>query len=95
MSIKDTMNPYLATRAALLAIKELNGKSPKIKTVIFPGMGTGIGEVPYAVAARQMRAAYESVVLERDFFPDGFAQAQQRHRGLAMEHFHTLYKGKY
>lgn len=95
MQIKDTLNPYLATRAALLAIKGFNKNGTKIKSVVFPGMGTGIGEVPYGAAARQMKAAYDAVVLERVHFPKDFAEAQQRHRGLAMEHFHKLYRGEY
>ena len=42
-------NVRLATRAALRAARELG-----ISSVAFPGMGTGVGGVPYMVAANAM-----------------------------------------
>jgi O-acetyl-ADP-ribose deacetylase (regulator of RNase III) len=61
--ISDTVNVYLAFRATLIAVLEHNRRERKpIRTVLVPGMGTGIGQVPVTRAARQMRAAYDMVV---------------------------------
>lgn len=95
MEIKDTMNPYLATRAVFLEIDSFNLDSLRIQSVLVPSMGTGVGKVPFDVAARQMRAAYEEVVLRRSTFPKDFGDAQQKHRVLSMNHYHKLYSGKY
>lgn len=95
MEIKDTMNHYLATRATFIAINDFNSPEIKIKSVSLPSMGTGVGKVPFDVAARQMRAAYEDVVLKRANFPEDFAEAQQKQRVLSLDHYHKLYKGKY
>lgn len=62
-SIAETVNVYLAFRAALIAVQEHNrDASAKILTLLVPGMGTGIGQVPVGRAARQMRAAYDTVI---------------------------------
>src|SRR5262249_9150845 len=53
----DTINPYLATRAALLLIRSgqhgNGGVADLVKKVAFPGMGTGVGRVPAKICARQ------------------------------------------
>jgi O-acetyl-ADP-ribose deacetylase (regulator of RNase III) len=60
--IGDTVNVYLAFRAALLAVlAHNNGGSNVIGSVRTPAMGTGIGAMPLTRAARQMHAAYLSV----------------------------------
>ena len=60
MSIKDTDVPYTAMWAMLLAIRQHNKTHQhQIKSVVCPGLGTGIGQVPYAEAARQMAIAYD------------------------------------
>lgn len=75
MPLSETVNPYLATRAAL------NCSWP-FDSVAFPGMGTGVGGVPPKVAAYQMTEAI------REFqnggspvFKDWF-EARDRHRQL-------------
>lgn len=60
--ISDTVNVYLAFRAALIALVAHNRKGAPIRTLLVPGMGTGIGQVPPGRAARQMRHAYDTVV---------------------------------
>jgi O-acetyl-ADP-ribose deacetylase (regulator of RNase III) len=46
--------------AMLLAIRQHNKTSQqKISSVVCPGLGTGIGQVPYTEAARQMAIAYD------------------------------------
>jgi O-acetyl-ADP-ribose deacetylase (regulator of RNase III) len=63
--IARTVNVYLAFRAALIAVIRHNAKSKaKIESLLVPGLGTGVGEMPFARAARQMRVAYDAIVLE-------------------------------
>ena len=60
MSIKGTDVPYAAMWAMLLTVRQHNRTSKRqIKSVVCPGLGTGIGQVPYAEAARQMATAYD------------------------------------
>jgi O-acetyl-ADP-ribose deacetylase (regulator of RNase III) len=60
MSIQGTDIPYVAMWAMLLAIRRYNQKYPNsIKSVVCPGLGIGIGRVPYSKAARQMALAYD------------------------------------
>lgn len=61
--ISRTVNVYLAFRAALIAILKHNGEHPEpIRSVLCPGLGTGVGDMPPERAARQMRLAYNSVL---------------------------------
>lgn len=62
MSIAGTDIPYVAMWAMLLAVRRHNQKRDhrKIETVACPGLGTGIGRVPYNEAARQMALAYDN-----------------------------------
>lgn len=88
MVVTDTVNPYLAARAALLLIKHgefkfghLAGEkiSSVVKTVAFPGLGTGTGEVSPEICARQVRAALDDILLDRGKFPATWQEAQERH----------------
>lgn len=47
-----TINPYLATRAAIRC-----ALASQCKSIAFPGMGTGCGMVPHVIAAWQMANA--------------------------------------
>jgi O-acetyl-ADP-ribose deacetylase (regulator of RNase III) len=63
MSIGETVNVYLAFRAALIAVLTHNaGASASIQSLLVPGLGTGIGEVTPERAARQMRLAYNAII---------------------------------
>lgn len=65
--VSDTVNVYLAFRAALIAALAWNeGSDTAIRTLLVPGMGTGIGQVPPQRAARQMRFAYDTVLGNRN-----------------------------
>jgi O-acetyl-ADP-ribose deacetylase (regulator of RNase III) len=58
-SISGTDKVYVATWAALLAVRRHNLIAlKKIRTLAMPAMGTGFGGVPFTEAARQMAAAY-------------------------------------
>lgn len=89
---KETINPYLAARAAFLLV--LHGQFPGnskfagskvsevVKTVAFPGLGTGVGKVGFDTCARQMRAAIEDVLHEKFSMPRSWAEASERHQLL-------------
>ncbi|MEH2372547.1 macro domain-containing protein [Nostoc sp.] len=60
MIIAGTDIPYVAMWAMLLAVRHHNQHAEqKINTIACPGLGTGIGRVPYTEAARQMALAYD------------------------------------
>lgn len=82
---------YLATRAVLLLVSHgkfqagrEEGKSIRdhIQTVAFPGLGTGVGRVPFAVCARQVRAAIEECSSGRFSLPKTWLEASERHQLL-------------
>ena len=90
MLLRDSVNPYLAARAALLLVQHGEFRSgPKagtpiserISTIAFPGLGTGVGGVSPSVCAVQMAAAL-TVSLESPFHPDTWHEAQTRHQLL-------------
>lgn len=60
MSIIGTDIPYVAMWAMLLAVRQHNQQAKdKINSIACPGLGTGIGRVPYSEAARLMALAYD------------------------------------
>ncbi|MDJ0733520.1 MAG: hypothetical protein QNJ47_05430 [Nostocaceae cyanobacterium] len=60
MIIKGTDIPYTAMWAMLLAVRQYNqNHHHAINTIACPGLGTGIGQVPYPQAARLMALAYD------------------------------------
>lgn len=59
-SVGQTLNAYLAFRAALLAISRHNqGPLARISSVVVPGLGTGIGAMDARRCAAQMRIALD------------------------------------
>jgi O-acetyl-ADP-ribose deacetylase (regulator of RNase III) len=58
-SIEGTVNAYLALRAVLIE----TSRCEEIETVVCSGLGTGVGELHPTEAARQMRGAYDSVLV--------------------------------
>jgi O-acetyl-ADP-ribose deacetylase (regulator of RNase III) len=62
-SVAGTLNAYLSMRAALVAVLRHNkaGRRP-IRRLAVPGLCTGVGGMPHAEAAGQMRVAYDIVV---------------------------------
>jgi O-acetyl-ADP-ribose deacetylase (regulator of RNase III) len=78
-NIADTVNVYLAFRAALLAVKATEG----IQSLLTPALGTGIGCMPVKRAARQMYAAYAEVML-------GDTQWRSSARGVLQHHARLL-----
>jgi len=77
--VADTVNVYLAFRAALLLAKA----SKEVRSLLSPALGTGVGGMPLERAARQMHAAYAEVILEQ-------AQWRQTARGVLQHHARLL-----
>lgn len=68
--VPDTLNAFHAFRAALLAVRNHNRTERlPIRTLLCPGLGTAVGAMPPARAARQMRAAWDRVALDGVFAP--------------------------
>ena len=62
-NVADTVNAYLAFRAALRAVLAHNEKGrDAIRTILCPGLGTAVGQMPVARCARQMRRAWDRVL---------------------------------
>lgn len=78
MILRDSVNPYLACRAALLLVQ----KAKEIRSMAFPGMGTGVGQVSPNTCAHQMRSAIEDVLLRPPAPPRTWAEASERHQLL-------------
>ena len=74
-----SVNAYLAARAIFLLLKN----NPPFKTVTIPGLGTGVGAVPYDICAKQMYKAYEDYYLnDTSKFPNSWHEAQMNHQLL-------------
>jgi O-acetyl-ADP-ribose deacetylase (regulator of RNase III) len=95
MVLTESVNAYLATRAALLCVMNqqfLSGSdqgrpvAEKIDRLAFPGMGTGVGQLGPVTCARQMRAAIDDVLLDRFTPPRTWAEAGERHQLLYTDH---------
>ena len=84
MDVSQTVNAYLAFRAALLAVRELNRRYPgKVRSMLSPGLATSCGRMSPSKSARQMRFAHRLVV-DGDASPlETAAQVLQTHRELA------------
>jgi O-acetyl-ADP-ribose deacetylase (regulator of RNase III) len=91
MILRDSVNPYLAARAAFLLLKhgifnEGTFKGDKIlnhvKTIALPGLGTGIGQVGFNTCAHQVNKAIEDVILEKFKRPNTWVEASENHQLL-------------
>jgi O-acetyl-ADP-ribose deacetylase (regulator of RNase III) len=83
-SIGDTVNAYLASRAAFQAAKSYNaakGDEP-IKSIALPGLGTGTGKMNPLVSARQIRYAYEEAWGLRKFPDQNLSRLTRRDKKL-------------
>jgi O-acetyl-ADP-ribose deacetylase (regulator of RNase III) len=59
MDVSETVNAYLAFRAAIRAVQGHNqSDEPKIETILCPGLCTAVGRMSPAASARQMHYAY-------------------------------------
>ncbi|QEH38865.1 RNase III inhibitor [Aquisphaera giovannonii] len=61
--VPHSLNAYLAMRAALVAVLRHNAAARRpIRALAVPGLCTGVGAMPAAEAAMQMRTAYDIVM---------------------------------
>ena len=99
MVLDDSVNPYLAARAALLLIvkgslapilRDGSSTNPPIQSVAFPGMGTGVGRMPAEVCARQVREAILEVRGLGGGFPATWVEARARHQELYTDQIRDL-----
>ncbi|XP_060065463.1 uncharacterized protein LOC132545788 [Ylistrum balloti] len=65
IEVDETPNSYLAFRAVILAVKKHNRRVDvePIRSVLCPGLGTAVGQMPFHRCAQQMLVAYETYVL--------------------------------
>jgi O-acetyl-ADP-ribose deacetylase (regulator of RNase III) len=81
-NVSKTANAYLAFRAALIAVHHHNAAGGAIGSILVPGLGTGIGEIPPRRAARHMKLAFDSVVNEHGRKSRNFGQIWSEHHQL-------------
>jgi O-acetyl-ADP-ribose deacetylase (regulator of RNase III) len=86
VNVANTLNAYLAFRAVLRVVQRHNQQHPSaIKAVACPGLGTGTGEMPPTICAKQMRAAYDEVIGGKPSCPSGVNDALMQHYRLLRE----------
>lgn len=74
--VADTLNAYLAFRAALRAVLAHNASGlPPIRSILCPGLGTAVGQMPVERCARQMRAAWDQVLGAEPALPTSLGAA--------------------
>jgi len=86
MILKNTVNVYLASKA----IFNLLTSESRFNTVTISGLGTGVGQLPYDVCAKQMKKAFSEVWLGKYTFPKNWDEAQQRHQLLYTDECRNL-----
>ncbi|MBZ4423308.1 macro domain-containing protein [Myxococcus sp. RHSTA-1-4] len=84
MAVPDTVNAWLAFRATLRAVLAHNAANPArpIRSLLCPGLCTAVGKMPPERAARQMRHAWNVVVLGEPWPPPTPGQTLQSHFDL-------------
>jgi len=83
MAVRDTLNAYLAFRAALRAVRDYNAAHPgAIRSLMCPGLATAIGEMPYDRCARQMRAAYDNIERRQVWAAGVVGKRLQQHKDM-------------
>lgn len=97
----ETINPYLAMRAVIMRIR--NGRfkdgqfegsaiSDHVKTIAVPGLGTGVGKVPYSLAAFQICEAVRLHASGRHSLPKSWDEATENHIALLKQEPRNLQK---
>jgi O-acetyl-ADP-ribose deacetylase (regulator of RNase III) len=103
MVLTDSVNAYLAARAALLLVKHGNFQSgaqrgkpiaEKVQRLAFPGLGTGVGQLGPNTCASQVRAAIDHFLLDRYSPPRSWVEAGERHQLLYSDYPHRLHRGE-
>src|SRR4051812_6138881 len=82
--VSETVNAYLAFRAALLAVREANKRRPgMIRSVLCPGLCTFYGQMSADKSARQMRFAHRLISEGQTSLLDQAGKILATHRELA------------
>lgn len=99
MILHDSVNAYLAARASLLLVQhgafasgEHQGQpvAERVKSIAFPGLGTGVGQIGFNTCARQVRSAIDDVLLGKYRVPQSWAEASERHQLLYTDRVRSL-----
>lgn len=99
MVLRESVNPYLAARAVFLMIQNqtmpcgpARGRpiSDSIKTVAFPGLGTGVGKITPLICAHQVRTAIDTVLLGKVRPISTWAEAENAHLALCAQRFRDM-----
>lgn len=78
--VDETVNAYLAFRAALIAVQQHNVRAGRrIESILCPGLGTAVGRMRPLTCARQMRWAYDAIIEGEVPFPERLGQARETH----------------
>jgi O-acetyl-ADP-ribose deacetylase (regulator of RNase III) len=82
--VQYTINAYLAFRAVLVAVENLNKERGKVEidSLVCCGLGTGIGQISPSRCAMHMRAAYQ--VMKRPAAIPSFHGIREFHKALLM-----------
>jgi O-acetyl-ADP-ribose deacetylase (regulator of RNase III) len=81
--VPNTLNAYLAFRAALRAVIAHNQAGERqIASVLCPGLASGIGAMPPDRVARQMRFAFDTTLGGRPWPPLRAVEIHENHREL-------------
>lgn len=92
MILRETVNPYLAARAVFRLLRHgtiRNGRHAGapvrevVRSVAFPGLGTGVGQVSPNICARQVAQAIDDALLQLYSPPRTWAEASARHQELS------------
>ncbi len=88
MIIKDTVNIYLASKAIFTVLK---WAGHLFDSVTICGLGTGVGQVPFDICAKQMKQAYSDVCHRDKYnFPVDWNESQVRHQLLYSNSYRDL-----
>lgn len=83
MNVANSVNAYLAFRAALLAVRRANkNRKTPIRRLLCPGLATATGAMPVDRASFQMEAAYQEIVLGEYRQPESLLDCVEKHRAL-------------
>jgi O-acetyl-ADP-ribose deacetylase (regulator of RNase III) len=87
MILKDAVNVYLASKAIFILLKQ---EQHRINSVTISGLGTGIGQLPFDICAKQMKKAYDDVWLDKFVFPKTWSDSQTQHQLLYSDVYKDL-----
>lgn len=87
LDVSNSVNAYLALRATLLAVRSHNKRytdlpENQISSIMCPGLGTAIGQMPPERCALQMREAWDQIHLGVHHYFPSIRAAQDFHHAM-------------